>query len=54
VICRDVIDVVTLFSSEKHPGFIQFFGLAEDSDFPVLGFIPADKSEDDDGMVGRT
>ncbi|XP_028400051.1 thioredoxin domain-containing protein 16-like [Dendronephthya gigantea] len=35
---------------EKHPGFLRHFGLAEDSAFPALGFIPGHKSGDDDAQ----
>ena len=34
--------------SEKHKNFIRRFGLAEDSGFPSLGFIPGYRSQDED------
>ena len=45
---------VVLFSSEKHVQYMKFFGLAEDTEFPALGFIPGDKSIDGEDMVGGT
>ena len=40
------------FFSEKHQEYMMFFGLAEDSKFPALGFIPGQKSKDEENGVG--